>query len=313
VVLMGLWRYDVSANTLPAAMKAAERVYSLAQQQNDPALIIGGCVPLAITLYFSGDFETGRKYTTRGLQILRSGIQSPIEDVDVPAVSILCLEALFDWHAGGIVSCHPTMTEAISLARELNDMHGLAVALWDAGWLAYFERDSTGVERCASELIELSVRQNFMLWLAGGKVLRGWARSASGDTEGISETDEGIRGMRATGQSRGVPGCLLLKAEALHLADRTHEALAVLEEAEAVVERSEERWCFVELQRLHGLFLVAVGGTDDRIEALFRSAISTAKQQKSLSLEKRAEATYAEYCRQKASAAPGHGFRLPLI
>ena len=109
VALMGLWRYYVSANTLPAAMKAAERVYSLAQQQNDPALIIGGCVPLAITLYFLGDFETGRKYTTRGLQIWRSGIQSPIEDVDVPAVSILCLEALFEWHAGGIVSCHPTM------------------------------------------------------------------------------------------------------------------------------------------------------------------------------------------------------------
>ena len=110
VVLMGLWRYDVGADALPVAMKSAERVYSLAQQQNDPALMIGGCVPLAITLYFSGDFETGRKYTTRALQILRSGVQSPIEDVDVPAVSILCFEALFDWHAGGIVSCQATMS-----------------------------------------------------------------------------------------------------------------------------------------------------------------------------------------------------------
>ena len=69
-----------------------------------------------------------------------------------------------------------------------------------------------------------------------------------------------------------------------------------------MVERSEERWCFAELHRLHALFLVAVGGTDARIEALFRSAISTAKQQKSLSLEKRAEATYAEYRRHQATA-----------
>ena len=117
-------------------------------------------------------------------------------------------------------------------------MHGLAVALWHAAWLAYFERNPAEVERCALDLIELTVRQNFMLWLAGGKVLRGWARSASGDTEGISEIDEGMRGMRATGHTRGVPGCLLLKAEALHLADRTYEALAALEEAEAVVEKS---------------------------------------------------------------------------
>ena len=312
VVLMGLWRYDVGTDNLPAAMKAAERVYSLAQQQNDPALMIGGCTPLAITLYFSGDFETGRKYTTRGLQILRSGVQSPIEEVDVPAVSILHFDALFDWHAGGIVSCDATMTEAISLAKELNDMHGLAVALWHAGWLAYFERNPAEVERCALDLIELTVRQNFMLWLAGGKILRGWARSASGDTEGIPEIDEGMRSMRATGHIRCVPACLLLKAEALHLADRTYEALAAVEEAEALIERSKERWCLAELQRLHAVFLVAVGGTDTRIEALFRSAISTAKQQKSLSLEKRAVATYAEYCRQKANASGEHELRLPL-
>ena len=31
-----------------------------------------------------------------------------------------------------------------------------------------------------------------------------------------------------------------------------------------------------------------------------------------VSLEKRAEATYAEYCRQKASEPAGRGSRLPL-
>jgi hypothetical protein len=204
------------------------------------------------------------------------------------------------------------MTKAISLAKELNDMHGLAVALWTAGWLAYFERNPAEVERCASALIELSVRQNFMLWLAGGKVLRGWARSASGDTEGISESDEGIRGMRATGQTRGVPGCLLLKSEALHLADRTSEALAVLEEAEALVERSEERWCFAELHRLRGVFLAWMGGDETQIEASFFEARKIAKEQKSISLEKRAEGTHAEYHRLKASGAAGRGFRLLL-
>ena len=41
-------------------------------------------------------------------------------------------------------------------------------------------------ERLASDLIELSTRQNFASWLAGGAIHRGWARSASGDTaEGI--------------------------------------------------------------------------------------------------------------------------------
>jgi len=48
------------------------------------------------------------------------------------------------------------------------------------------------------------------------------------------------------------------------------------------------------------------------IEASFCEAIRIAKQQKSVSLEKRGEATYAEYRRQKASGSAGRGFRLPL-
>jgi hypothetical protein len=43
-----------------------------------------------------------------------------------------------------------------------------------------------------------------------------------------------------------------------------------------------------------------MGADETQIEASFCAAISTAKQQKSISLEKRAEGTYAEYRRQKA-------------
>jgi hypothetical protein len=64
--------------------------------------------------------------------------------------------------------------------------------------------------------------------------------------------------------------------------------------------------------RLHGVFLTALGADEIQIEASFSQAIRIAKEQKSVSLEKRAEATYAEYQRQKASASPGRGFRLPV-
>jgi hypothetical protein len=109
-----------------------------------------------------------------------------------------------------------------------------------------------------------------------------------------------------------VPFCLALKAEALHLADRTSEALEAIKEAEAFVERSEERWWCAELHRLRGVFLTAIGADETQIEASFREAISRAKEQKSISLEKRAEATYAEYRHQRASGTGGRGFRLPL-
>src|SRR5262249_1040954 len=103
-----------------------------------------------------------------------------------------------------------------------------------------------------------------------------------------------------------------LKAEALHLARRTSEALEAISEAEAIAERSEERDWSAELHRLRAVFLTALGADETQIETSFSEAIRIAKQQKSVSLEKRAEATYAESRRQKASGSGGLAFRLPL-
>ena len=85
-----------------------------------------------------------------------------------------------------------------------------------------------------------------------------------------------------------------------------------IKEAEGLVESSGERWWCAELHRLRGVFLTALGADETQIEPAFCAAIRTAKQQKSLSLAKRAEASYAQYRSQKASGSGGRGFRLPL-
>jgi hypothetical protein len=135
----------------------------------------------------------------------------------------------------------------------------------------------------------------------------------SGDTaEGISFLEQGIRDFRATGSVLGLPYHLAQKAEALHLADRTSEALEAINEAEALAEKFEQRFYSSELHRLRGVFLATVGADQMQIEASFCAALRIARKQKSSSLVKSAEATYAEYCHQKANASAGRGFRVPL-
>jgi tetratricopeptide (TPR) repeat protein len=101
-------------------------------------------------------------------------------------------------------------------------------------------------------------------------------------------------------------------AEALHFADRNSEALEILNEALALVEASGARCWSAQLYRLRGVFLTKLGADEAQIEEAFCRAIRTAKEQKSIFWTKRAEATYAEYRRQKASATRGGGFRLPI-
>jgi hypothetical protein len=312
--LIGRWRYSSQADKLTAALRLAKRIYALAQQQNDPALLIGAWRALAINRYYLGDFAVARRYAKRGVQIWRAGkVESPVEEVHAPVVICLCIEALSGWHLGEITTCQAIMEEAISLANDLRDSHALAQALYLSAMLAYFERNASEVERLTSDLIELSTRQNFAFYLPVGEILRGWLRSSAGRTaEGIALIEDGIRHNRTIGSMLTLPLWLAAKAEALYFADRTSEALEAIREAEARVERFEERaWC-AELYRLRGVFLAATDADETQIEASFCEAMRIAKQQKSVSLEKRAEATYREYLRQKASGSGGRGLRLPL-
>jgi hypothetical protein len=250
----------------------------------------------------------------RAVQIWRSGgVQCLPEELDLLPVTSLCYEAMTRWHLGETALPHALVAEAISLAKELNDMHGLAVALSWAAIISQAERNPSEVERLTSELIELSTRQYFPHWLAIGTVLRGWARSVSGDpAEGLLWIEDGMEQLRTAGSIVNQPYHLVLRAESLYLAGRTSESLAVIMEAEAVAERSEIRGMLARLHGLRARFLAALGADETQIEASFQEAIKIAKEQKSVSLAKRAEATYAEYRRQKASGSGGRGFRLPL-
>jgi hypothetical protein len=315
--LMGRWRYSHATDRLTATIEIAQRVYSLALEQNDSALLTGAYNALAGTLYFMGDFESAHRYAMRGIQIWRSesgpshrpaaellpistDAVDGVQEVGASAVGALCYEAQAKWHLGEIASSQTTVAEAISLAKEMNDMHGLAVALWHAAVFAYYEANPAEVERLASKSIELSTRHHFAHWLSQGEVLRGWARSASGETaEGISLIVDGIEAFRATGARRAAPFFLALKAEALQLANRTFDALEAITEAEALVERFGERLWRSDLHRLRGVLLADMDADDTQIETAFSEAIRAATEQKSVSLRKRAAASYTEYRRLK--------------
>jgi serine/threonine protein kinase/tetratricopeptide (TPR) repeat protein len=299
--LLGQWRHFLLTGKLATAMQMAKRVHALAKDQNRPSLAVGAYFALAGTLYYLGDFDSARENANRGVQLWRSGGSSSlVQEVSAPAVSCLCYEALCAWHFGEIPFSRATITEAIALAKELNDTYALALALFHAAFLAQFERNHLEVQRLASDLIELSTRQSFAVWLSGGEVFRGWAHSTSGrSAEGLAWIEDGLRGYCAAGSMLSMSYALALKAECFHLADRTPEALATIQEAEELIESSGERWWGAELHRLRGVFLTTMGGDETQIEDSFRTAIRVARELKSTSLAMRAEATYAEFPRRK--------------
>jgi hypothetical protein len=297
LALMGQWRYSLLTNKLSETMEIAKRVHSMAHEQHEAALLMGAHRALAGTFFFYGDFESAQHNAIRSLQIWRSGGGHLLFEEVVPSpVASHAYLALSEWHLGEISSCRANMAKAISLAKELNDMQALTLALYYAAIMAHFEGDPVKVERCSSDLIELSTLQNYGSWQHGGSILRFWARGTSRElADAVSCIQNEIEDYLATGRTLVMPYYLALKAEALHLANRPSEALEAIAEAESLVEASEERWWSAELLRLRGVFLIAVGAHDSSIEFSLRQAVSVARQQKSISLANRAEETLAEY------------------
>jgi hypothetical protein len=153
-----------------------------------------------ISAYFTGWLERKQREVTPATFTRYSGIVTEFLSwlggraaLGVAHLSSACLAymALFQWHNGDITASQATIEEAISLERELNDMHGLAGKLEIAAFLACEERNLMKVELYSSELIELSTRHRFAYWMATGVIYRGWALSAAGKTaEGILSIEQ---------------------------------------------------------------------------------------------------------------------------
>jgi hypothetical protein len=61
--LIGKFRYSLVTQKVSATMQIAKELFSLAQGQNDSALMTEACAASAGSLYFLGDFESARQYT----------------------------------------------------------------------------------------------------------------------------------------------------------------------------------------------------------------------------------------------------------
>ena len=139
-------------------------------------------------------------------------------------------------------------------------------------------------------------------------MLRGWACCASGDiTEGILRIERGIGEYRGSGSMIGLSFWLTLKAEALHVANRPSEALEAIHEAEALVKKSAQHNMDVELYRLRGVFLAAMGADATEVEASFCEAIRIARSRSRFHLRNGRKRATRNTAIEKGIASPCSG------
>ena len=172
--------------------------------------------------------------------------------------------------------------------------------------------DDPSLVEWADQAAAVTTEQGFPRWRAIGTIFRGWVKIKNGDVaEGISLLRSGSIADRVTGSEAWVLYHIALLAGACEAAGQTEEALAVLDDAFRIVERTGAHWFAAELNRHKGRLLLRQGRGDDA-EKLYRKALSIAEKQEAKLWELRAATSLARLRRDQGRHSEAHDLLAPL-
>ncbi len=292
-VLFGLFRFYDGRAQLQTARALGEQLLAVARQTQDPRFLMMAHFVLGRTHVILGGFAVARTHLEESLAHFDSEQDYvPVAGItnQDPRVAAQAHEAVALWFLGYPEQALVRMRAALSLAQTLGDPFRLTYALtWNAV-LHLFRREGHATQRRAEEAIALADEQGFAWSSAQARFCRGWALREQGlGAEGVVEIRQSLSAWRATGAEVGVSLVLAQLAQAYGQMGQAEEGLAVLSEAQASMNKTEERWWEVELHRLQGELLLSLSlDKHAEAEACFHQALHIARHQQAKSWELRA-------------------------
>jgi predicted ATPase/class 3 adenylate cyclase len=275
------------------ARELGEQLLTLAQRQNDTALLQEAHWALGQTLYYLGELNPARTHLEQSSAFYKPQSLSSQVSRFAAGTQIACLVhmAWALWALGYPDQALETGHEAISLAHELSHPFTLAFAFWGMAQLNQYRREVQATLERAEATITLSKEQGFPLWVDYGTPLLAWTLVMQGKTEeGIAQ----IRQIMANKPTAGISNAAwtmvyALLVEAYGAAGQTEEGLDMVAEALALVEKTGFRYHEAEIVRLQGELLLKQAAPDSRqAETCLHRALDLARRQQAKSLELRA-------------------------
>jgi predicted ATPase/DNA-binding SARP family transcriptional activator len=279
------------------ARELAEEALSLAQQSGHALLEALAHTYLGFILFCLGEFPTARANFQqmisfykphqhhRALVFLRGSDHG---------LSALAYDACCLWCLGYPEQASQRSQEALVLARELSHPFSLADVICFAGCLFdELRRDPVALRSSSDELVRLANEKGMPTWIGMGTRCHGEALAMLGQIEeGMAQMRAGIAVDKSLDARIYQSGTLGFLSEAEARAGLPTDGLTTLDEALALVEETDERYCEAELYRLRGELLLA-GGKDAEAEVSLRSATEVAQGQRAKSWELRATTSLA--------------------
>jgi predicted ATPase len=321
---------------MQSACQLVEQLLHLAQNTQDPALLLWAHWQSGMTSYFLGDFALAQVHLEQGFALYdpRHHHSQAFQAGHDPGVGCLGFMSWVLWFLGYPDQALKRSQEALTLAQEMSRPLSVAFALSFAAALHQFRGEATLTQERAEAVITLSNEQKLPQWIAAGALLRGKALVEQGQAEeGIAQMCQGLAARRAMGAEGRLPSFLTLLAEAYGTVGQVEEGLTALTEALVIGNKSGERWWEAELYRITGTLtlqararlgqgsgkaqasqgrskavdpLLLIPDPQSEAEASFLKAIAIAQRQQAKSWELRAATSLARLWQSQGKQKEAH-------
>jgi predicted ATPase len=316
-IFFGLWRCYIARPQLRKALELGLSLRQLALKADGMALGVIADYTVGLSRYFLGEFPEARQSLETGIAHYAFQMrEAPFFRIGQdPGVGCRSYGAMCLWMLGFPDQAVSRGRDGLALARDLNHPFSVAFARCMLACVAQNRRDMATVHQQADAALALATEQRFPVYAGLATILRGWALTIERKCEdGLVDVQKGMAAWRELGVGGWRPSFCIMLAEAFIALGKTEDALGTLDEAQSLMESTEERWWEAEVYRLRGLVLSKQSSllSQQKAENWFRRALDVANRQHGKSLELRAAISLARMWRDQGKHGEAHDLLAPI-
>jgi class 3 adenylate cyclase/tetratricopeptide (TPR) repeat protein len=309
-ILWGFWMIHNQRSELSERRATAAELLAIAERHGDPAMLLQAH-HANWGNPFLGDFASQLQHVERGLSHYDPAEHSrlaPQYGGHDAGVCGHCHRGIALWATGYPERSGESFAAALALADEIEHPLSKAHPLTISSLLPLFRSDWPEAFRMADAAMARLSEFGMPTWTSMAMLMRGWALVALGEAaDGLAQ----IRRCLKVGDIVGLGTHHAFYAEALYLAGATDEALAALDDALPLMERTGERLWQANAMALRGDLLLARGLHADA-EISYRNAIEVARAQSARMWELRAATRLARLWHLQGKAVEARDLLAPL-
>ena len=284
-VLQSVWTISVVLGHLDRSRAVALEISEHAEKTADASLLLQGYSKLGQTCFHLGEFAVARDYFEKALAI-SVDLSEEKSGGEPPRCAAHLAWVL--WYLGYPDSAVRMSRQAMVLARSLKGPYGILLTTGFVAFIHCFRGEVAAAEPLIDEQLEIAWEHGLPFWITWSACVKGLIESRRGDHEaGLARMLQSLKGYRATGAVIGLAHFMTEVAETLLVAGDYEQAMALVDEARAIGERTANHYHAADLHRVRGELLIARGRAQEG-EAELVQALATARRHGAKSLELRA-------------------------